>query len=461
MAAEQEPLLGQKQPKSTIRFIQGFRAFAIAWIVIHHYLYVEGDSSTGAFLGIGHSWDASSIADADRRRFLDRTPLALFTVLSGFLTHQIHSRREDVEGMWGFFCRRLSKLVVMYYSTELLVFVLVIVHLGVNDAGSREVIAACAHLILDLLGLNVWLTPVALLIPEHEAAAVKGGFLVAFIREGMPDTDGCRSWLYPLNGPLWYVQALLFCWFSYPLLGHFFKTEKGNSRLVTVFAIFALGILALVPAFIPFFVEVSWQYDVFLHNFPLFFLPVFYVGVAVSELGLQESWESESNEAWTHFKTRWSTLVAELLFVGLTFVVFLVVPYPFRIHNYLWCVVYGFIIFFFTLGDAGENLTIGIRFLLESDVSQVLGDASFCIFALQEPVAVVFYWIFGEHGIGAQYVHHHQWMNPLIMLCYLLVLYPIGLAVSRYFDGPLTTWVQDQVVNPLFKKNGSSSAKAV
>ena len=384
MAGETEPLLkggsGGGRPQSKVRFIQGFRAFAIAWIVMRHYTYV-GDEF----------WS----------RFVVRTPLSLFTVLSGYLTHQIHSRREDTEGLWGFYCKRLSKIIVVYYSTELLVVALVAVHLSVNAADSPTVLRAAAHFGLDVLGLNVWLTPLALFIPEDEAAASGGGGLVAFIRDGMPDADGCRSWLYPLNGPLWYVQALLFCWFTYPLLGHYFKTEKGSSRVVTVIVMILLGILALLPAMVPFFIEVSWQYDVFLHNFPVFLLPVFYVGVVASELAFQESWD-ESSDTWTHFKARYSTLAGELLFVFLTFVLFVLVPYPFRLHNFLWCTMYAFIIFLLSIGDGVENYTIGFRFLLESEVAQVLGDASFCIFALQEPIAVLVYWLFGKEGIHTQ-----------------------------------------------------------
>jgi peptidoglycan/LPS O-acetylase OafA/YrhL len=381
--AETDPLLkgndGAQRPARKVRFIQGFRALAIAWIVITHYTYI-GDEF----------WS----------RFGQRTPLALFTVLSGYLTHQIYSRREDAEGLWEFYWRRFAKLGVMYYSTELLVAVFLSLTLIVNAAGSADVLTAAARFCLDVLMLNVWLTPVALFIPEDEATASEGGPFVAFIRNGMPEAD-CRSWLYPINGPLWYVQALLFCWFTYPLLGHYFKTEKGSSRVVTILAMILLGVLAVVPALIPFFVEVSWQYDTFLHNFPMFFLPVFYVGVAASELALQESWD-ESSDIWMRFKARYSTLVGELLFVLLTFVNFLLVPYPVRLHNVMWCTAYAIIIFLLSIGDAAENYTIGLRFLLESDVAQALGDASFCIFALQEPIAILFYWLFGKEGIHAQ-----------------------------------------------------------
>ena len=64
--AETDPLLkgsdGAQRPARKVRFIQGFRALAIAWIVITHYTYI-GDEF----------WS----------RFGQRTPLALFTVLSG------------------------------------------------------------------------------------------------------------------------------------------------------------------------------------------------------------------------------------------------------------------------------------------------------------------------------------------------------------------------------------------
>ena len=158
--AETDPLLkgndGAQRPARKVRFIQGFRALAIAWIVITHYTYI-GDEF----------WS----------RFGLRTPLALFTVLSGYLTHQIYSRREDAEGLWEFYWRRLAKLGVMYYSTELLVAVFLGLTLIVNAAGSADVLTAAARFCLDVLGLNVWLTPVALFIPEDEATASEGGRL--------------------------------------------------------------------------------------------------------------------------------------------------------------------------------------------------------------------------------------------------------------------------------------------
>jgi peptidoglycan/LPS O-acetylase OafA/YrhL len=82
----------------------------MSWIVMYHYLHMEGETLLSRFIG-------------------DR-PLDLFTVISGFVTHLAYAKRKELNGPCTFFLRRCSKLACMYYLSLFLAFFVKLVWLG-------------------------------------------------------------------------------------------------------------------------------------------------------------------------------------------------------------------------------------------------------------------------------------------------------------------------------------------
>lgn len=122
-----------------------------------------------------------------------------------------------------FMARRAAKIIFMYYLTLNLVFLSQLVKLGMDSETTlHDWLKEGVTWLLSMLGLNVWVFPFAFFLTENH----------------------WQPW--PHNGPLWYVQGLIFCWFTYPLLRDY-MCGPGWTRWRTVALMIALGIGGVVP----------------------------------------------------------------------------------------------------------------------------------------------------------------------------------------------------------------------
>ena len=208
--------------------IQGLRFVAMAWIIVFHYLATD---EPGALPGMQYDADGKSVGgDNLAGNLVGHRPLDLFTVISGFATHLAYGNHKKSLGTpVQFLARRASRLVFMYYLTLFLSFFLKLISIGVAAPTMAQVGEEYLSFLVGLLGLNVWVCP-ALVIGQAEKHY----------------TD---TYCWPHNGPLWYIQALIFCWLTYPFLRAVVSgpTSVFSGRGATIGQMLAWCVLRLVP----------------------------------------------------------------------------------------------------------------------------------------------------------------------------------------------------------------------
>ena len=208
--------------------IQGLRFVAMAWIIVFHYLATD---EPGALPGMQYDADGKSVGgDNLAGNLVGHRPLDLFTVISGFATHLAYGNHKKSLGTpVQFLARRASRLVFMYYLTLFLSFFLKLISLGVAAPTMAQVGEEYLSFLVGLLGLNVWVCP-ALVIGQAEKHY----------------TD---TYCWPHNGPLWYIQALIFCWLTYPFLRALVSgpTSVFSGRGATIGQMLAWCVLRWVP----------------------------------------------------------------------------------------------------------------------------------------------------------------------------------------------------------------------
>ena len=169
----------------------------------------------------------------------------------------------------------------MYYLTLNLVFIAVLITMvagspvaaatkpagggGGGSSTTYDFVKVGLAYVFSLLGLNVWVFPFTFFLTE----------------------ENWQCW--PYNGPLWYVQGLIFCWFTYPRLRDYMCGPSWTRR-DTVILMVSLFIGGVVPiAFIIWAVGHPMLWLV-VKVFPVFMLPAFYLGVAACDLYFQVSY---------------------------------------------------------------------------------------------------------------------------------------------------------------------------
>lgn len=210
-AATSTPLIGRRpaassNDKKRLPFIQGLRFVAVGWIVVYHYCAYDPDSALG--------------------RWAVNFPLDIFTVLSGFVTHLAYRSRK-IEGSLEFLGKRSTRLIFIYYFSSLLALAVKMTNFGLNTASPGPV-AAIITFIPDMFALNAWFAIFYVIPVPGEAGKL------------LLDT------VYPTNAPLWYVQALAFCWIAYPLYHKTIPALRGDKLHVALLAA-GLFLVSLIP----------------------------------------------------------------------------------------------------------------------------------------------------------------------------------------------------------------------
>ena len=392
--------------------IQGLRLMAMVWIIAYHYL--------------GHA------PGSPLETFVNHRPLDLFTVISGFASHLAYGRRPTLGGPVAFLARRSSKVLFMYFLTLVLATALRLVQMAspISDVPGtqRDYLRLLASFLMALAGINVWVFPLALMLTA----------------------DGWQCW--PPNGPLWFVQSLIFCWFVYPLLRDRMCGE-GWTRYRVLALMVALGVLGIgMPALLRWAVPYDQMWLV-IKVCPVFMLPAFFLGVAACELYLLELEHSENlagadgteDSCWAATKRDWAGVLGELKLI--LFICVQLEQYP-SAQRHTFSLLFGSILYLLAVAAAHSSThayALGVRWLLGLGWVVSLGDASLCAFTLQEPVSVALYWM--ADG-GAHLTDHmpFSWMPAPLFVAYISLLYAIAVPVGLYVNTPASVWIQHQLM---------------
>ncbi|EKX35783.1 hypothetical protein GUITHDRAFT_146244 [Guillardia theta CCMP2712] len=391
------PLLSSK-PAWRVRMnhIEGFRFIVLSWIIVYHYLHLPH----------GDSWQF---------RLRSGRPLDLFTVISGFITHFVWSTRK-VGSPIEFLRKRASGLMFMYYFSSVLALFLRVCNLGAMGTTAGAIMYEYLKFIPTLFGVNVWFS---VILPFYDDKELIPQPLYLFAHT-----------CYPENGPLWYIQALAFCWLLYPFFSKVLEAMDGVMKPLALMLF--LWILAILPAIAVAAAGSQERWMTFLKVWPPFMLPSFFVGCAACELYKQATYLSSTREYASVYN-----LAGEALFISIIVAV-LVFPASelFRLHGF--SLVFGAVLVLLGLSTYfhDSSVTVGLKPLLETSVMGELGSISLCAFTLQGPVCRIFTWIL-RNGLHEDR-WHLNWMSWEEFLVYFAILYSVAYLTSIYLDKPLT-----------------------
>lgn len=123
-------------------------------------------------------------------------------MLSGFVTHLAYASKATDEGAHKFLANRSSKLFFIYYLSSFIALSLKLLNHSLDSSSDNRqavLIQDAIDFIPDLFGVNAWFS--AVLLWQDRSGPV-AHFL--------------ERTIFPTNAPLWYIQALIFCWIAYP-----------------------------------------------------------------------------------------------------------------------------------------------------------------------------------------------------------------------------------------------------
>ena len=322
----------------------------------------------------------------------------------------------------------------MYYLTLHLVFIATLIQMGTSDSAPTTygMVKTGLTYVFGLLGLNVWVFPFAFFLTE----------------------DHWQCW--PHNGPLWYVQGLLFCWLTYPVLRDY-MCGPSWTRGSTLMLVVGLGIGGVVPIALLIWAVGHPMLWLLIKVFPIFMLPAFYLGAAACELYMQELQASEAEDdemtasagtSWTRLKRDWAGFIGEFKLVLFLCVQLESYHGVFSSQTHSWALLFGSILYLFAVAAAhsGDHAySLGIRWLLGSEWVVFLGDASFCAYTFQEPIAIAYYWA-TRSGVFGQHMGQH-WMPPWEFAIYLALLYALAIPFGLYVNTPVSAWILEKLTS--------------
>jgi peptidoglycan/LPS O-acetylase OafA/YrhL len=444
---ESGPLLDRarlpQRERIDLPFIQGLRFVAMAWIIAYHF--------------------AAAPQGSLERNILHHRPLDLFTVISGFTTQLTYGRRPDLGGQADYVARRLARVGAVYYMSLSFAFILRLFRVGMATAPldlGREFVSFA----LGLLGLNVWVCPFVNVLtvpafPKSEAEIPSGS-----------DLEFLADQCYPHNGPLWYVQAIVFCWATYPAYHKRLKEARVTSTTASsVCAVLCLWCIANLPALITTLTKENDRLWDFTHVLPAFMLAPFYLGVACCELyervradGPTGS-DDEAGDWHERAHRPWATLAAEGIFMGFCCVA--LAPYA-NTFFHVWSLGFGVMLVLFTVcaAERGRQYSIGICWLLESRVAVALGDVSLVAFAFQFPVGKLLFGVLRPTESQPWHPCTSDWMMLKEFVPFLVGLYGLSVLFGKYVDRPLSTRLRERLekaLAPASRDSDSTAAKVV
>ena len=428
---ESRPLLDPSPPQQQrveLPFIQGLRFVAMSWIVAYHF----AATPTGSL----------------ESNMVHHRPLDLFTVISGFATQLAYGSKPDLGGQARFVARRLARVGIVYYVSLSFAFVLRLYGVGMVAATTFDSGRELVSFALGLLGLNVWVCPFVNMatlpsFPRSEADIPVGS-----------DLDFLADQCYPHNGPLWYVQAIVFCWATYPAF-HRRLRDARHTTTSSLYAMVGLWCIANLPALVTALTRENDRLWDFTHVLPVFLLAPFYLGVACCELyqclsanvPIVDS-DGKAGGLCGTASHRWATLAAEsilVLFCGLT-----LVPFP-NTFFHAWSLVFGLILSLFGVcaAERGRQYSIGICWLLESRVAVALGDVSLVAFAFQFPVGKLLFSVLRPTETQPWHPCTSDWMRPAEFVPFLLGLFGLSMLFRKFVDVPLSMGLRERLETAL------------
>jgi peptidoglycan/LPS O-acetylase OafA/YrhL len=305
-----------------------------------------------------------------------------------------------------------------------------VLHYGyTNAAGALRVparqfwLTRFAQVYPAMIVAHLLTAPGVLLGPVHYGVgeAVVRGALV---------TTATQAWVPPFAfsyaAPAWTISALAFCYALFPVLC---RAVNALSRPQAFAALGATWLVVLLPnvlclAFAPGAVNIveadpTNVWSTFLHVFPLLLLPVFFSGMLLARLFVEEGWASRANGP--------ALTVGALLGIAGAIAARDHIPYV-LLHNGLllplhWMLMAGL--------ATGRGV---VPRLLSTPRLAALGGASMVIYLLHSPFQGWFL-----------YVLRHLWLweGTLVpVLGYLGGTVYVSLLVTRHFANPCADWIR-------------------
>lgn len=422
--SEAQPLYKNEDPgvRTDLRYVQGLRFVTALWILVNHFL--SNDDLP--------EWATNLIF---------ARPVNLFVLISGLVTHMAYARREDIGGCLHFMCKRASKVLFSYWGTGLVMFLLVEFSKSYRGAPAHEHWLHLLSFVLFLLGLSSWFCIALLFFPADVNSLGLGGIF---------DSPGNID-----NLPLWFIQSLIFCWFTYPL-GRKLLPGARASRLHNLLVLAGLYIVGLLPTLIvcaidndecavpPDGARVSSH---FMHwnvvkYWPPFMLAPFYMGAVTWDLFLYEQEQalaSESRPEWHKYAT---ALGEALCVVFLLFVSLVRLPYLFQ--YYAWTILFAAVLFLFAVANISpeQSARLGLKHALELESLVFLGEWSLLVYALQAPVGTLFYWTTGN---GLRELSPWRFMGPIGFVIFAPTVFALSYVVWKYIDQPVSKWLSEKI----------------
>jgi len=329
-------------------------------VFLHHFTGMRCLASTGIvlkhFLGLGFGPDPTLYDTEERLAFLLKygvgaSGVCFFVTLSGFVTHYVYRASVDVDPIRIYYIKRLGRVLPTYYFGQ----VLALLYIG----------PSAVNIICLIFQMNVWLWPFA----RHTVQSAGG-----------------------LNLPCWTIQALFWHWVLYPFIAQVLKRWRNAYHPKTYSFLLLGGGLTVIWGLIT-IVAAAWgqfalnifnypaqgtdwdgHFYMVFHSFPLFVLAPFLGGVIAAEVILT----AKPADHWTW---RWMCDCTFVLWVLLLALQGLSLDTVFSDYNYMGLLA----VLLFTSAISDRSLVVRVT---KHPVLVKLGDYSFHVYILQEPVFV-------------------------------------------------------------------------
>lgn len=320
---------------------------------------------------LGHYWMGRDDDSVYLHRFVSRGGIGVtfYIVLSGFMTFIGFSKKPIKE----YYCRRIIPMLALNNFAQLI---------SINA-------------ITDFSSIHFWMTAIMCTSAYGQTP--------------------------PLNGPLWTLSTLFFCWLVFPLFRDGTKMLSQRNRIISLPIILTLAGLPwiIVPE------HSSW-----VRKFPPFRMLDFYLAMTCASL-VKETFLFDSNYSWLWLYSSDLAVISILSLGALTPCIEEGCRSPFiykmlegPLGAFIWLIcIYGF---FYKADVTNVGITRRL-FNHEAVLLLAKGGTTFCAYVLQDPV---YHWL-SDHPI-----------------CYLLTLWTLAIIVNDYMFTPISMAVRKWFLTP-------------
>jgi peptidoglycan/LPS O-acetylase OafA/YrhL len=151
---------------------------------------------------------------------------------------------------------------------------------------------------------------------------------------------------------------------------------------------------------------------------------------------------------WTRWKCDWGGFIGELKLVLWFCVQLENYQGVFMSQTHSFALVFGSVLYCLGIAAALSDThaySLGLRWLLGCDWVVFFGDASFCAYTFQEPVAYVYWWAMRPGAFGTHLPQH--WMSPWEFAVFLALLYALAIPFHRYINTPASDWIFEKLTS--------------